>query len=191
MTTLLETERLLLTTWEEYSAASPETDDEIDYWADRLGPFQCAIEQATPATAEDAAVILREVARNTDGYGAQHVSEQIHRVAEWLDPGHGLACTDPRILRPCPFCGESEHLTIDEGEFERVPVIDGKVVEPVWAGIHPTNMEYVDAIHCQVCECIAPLDAWNHTRPASDYAALRDFDEPEVADAAKPERIAA
>jgi len=35
----------------------------------------------------------------------------------------------------------------------------------------------VDAVGCDVCEAMAPLDVWNGMRPASDYAALRDFDE--------------
>ncbi|MBJ7412509.1 MAG: hypothetical protein JHD15_19420 [Phenylobacterium sp.] len=85
--------------------------------------------------------------------------------------------SDPRILRPCPFCGERGDLRIDEGGFERVPVIDGVVREITWRGCEAVGAEYVDAVHCQVCDTIAALDTWNRTRPASDYAALRDFDE--------------
>lgn len=91
--------------------------------------------------------------------------------------------SDPRILRPCRFCGERRHLSLDEGAFERVPVIDGVVREITWRGSEAFGAEYVDAVHCQVCDTIAALDTWNGTRPASDYAALRDFDDepaPEV-----------
>jgi hypothetical protein len=84
--------------------------------------------------------------------------------------------TAPGILRPCPFCGEREHLTIDTEGFERVAVRGGVVAEVKWIKGHPTGQEYVDAIHCQVCDSVAALDVWNGTRPASDYAALRDFD---------------
>lgn len=85
--------------------------------------------------------------------------------------------SDPRILRPCQLCGEAQHLRIDEGEFERTAVIDGAVQEPVWVLGQLQNAEYVDGIYCQVCDTSAALDVWNGTRPASDYAVLRDFDE--------------
>jgi hypothetical protein len=108
------------------------------------------------------------------------------------DPVADLGLSDPRILRPCPFCGEREHLTIEEGTFERVGVVDGKVVELVWEGQTTiTNAEYADTIQCQVCDTITALDVWNHTRPASDYAALRDFDPPEVETAAPLQAVAA
>lgn len=92
-----------------------------------------------------------------------------------------MACADPRILRPCPFCGERRHLTIDVDGMERESVVAGQVVELRWnkKGTRILNAEYVDLVNCQVCHAMAALDAWNHTRPASDYALLRDFDEPE------------
>lgn len=83
---------------------------------------------------------------------------------------------DPRIERACPFCGEREYLTIDEGAFERVAVRDGKVESIEWKGFEAVGAEHVDAINCQVCDTVAALDVWNRTRPASDYAVLRDFD---------------
>lgn len=84
--------------------------------------------------------------------------------------------SNPLITRPCRFCGEHEHLTLDPEGFERVAVRDGKVEELIWRGHQITNAEYVDAVHCQVCDSIAALDVWNGARSASDYALLRDFD---------------
>lgn len=100
-----------------------------------------------------------------------------HLVA---DPVADFGLRDPRILRPCPFCGEREHLTIEEGTFERVGVRDGKVHELLWnkKQTRILNAEYADTICCRVCDAMAALDCWNHTRPASDYALLRDFDPP-------------
>jgi hypothetical protein len=84
---------------------------------------------------------------------------------------------DPRIIRACRFCGEREHLHLDEGAFERVQVVDGKVIEMVWLdNVHLEGAEYVDSVTCHVCDTIAALDVWNGTRPASDYAVLRDFE---------------
>lgn len=60
----------------------------------------------------------------------------------------------------------------------------GQVQEVIWKDGHPTNMETVDAVFCMVCDASAPLDVWNGTRPAGDYAALRDF-------AAEPQGAAA
>lgn len=92
---------------------------------------------------------------------------------------------DPRISRPCPFCGEREHLTIDEEAMERVAIRGGQVVEFEWEGKHTiTNADYADLVHCQVCNAMAALDSWNHTRPESDYALLRDFDPPAMEAAA-------
>lgn len=87
---------------------------------------------------------------------------------------------DARILRPCPLCGEADHISIDEDGFERVAVVDGQIRELVWKGCQLTNAEYVDAVMCQVCDTVAALDVWNGTRPISDYAALRDFDQPQA-----------
>lgn len=84
---------------------------------------------------------------------------------------------DPRILRACPFCDEAVHLRIDEGAFERVAVVDGQVREITWSGCQAIGAEYVDLVQCLVCDTMAALDVWNRTRPAADYAALRDFDE--------------
>lgn len=90
---------------------------------------------------------------------------------------------DARINRPCRFCGEGEHLRLEEDGFPRVAVIDGKVQEYVWRGGQVlSGEEYVHAVYCLVCDSVAALDVWNGTRPASDYALLRDFDPP--ADAA-------
>jgi hypothetical protein len=86
---------------------------------------------------------------------------------------------DPRVLRPCLFCGETKHLVIDEGVFEREAVRDGKVIEMEWDRHRLVSAEYVDAICCEVCHTYAALDVWNGARPASDYALLRDF-EPEA-----------
>jgi hypothetical protein len=149
------------------------------------------METAACTSIEDALVIMRHVARLVDGCGLTLTTEPLQHVADWLEPAHGLTCTDPRILRPCPFCGEREHLKIDEDGFERVAVVDGKVVEIEWRGHTAEGAEFVDAVHCQVCECIAPLDAWNHTRPASDYAVLRDFDPPAVEVEALRQAVAA
>lgn len=187
--TLVETERQLVAMLDMMAALRPETDEEIDIWSDRLSPLQCAIEAASPTTAEEAGVILRQVIRNAAGHGIHELEPQIQRVADWLEPGHGFTCADARILRPCPFCGERKHLTIEEGTFERVGVRDGKVEEIVWTSqTEIGNAEYADTIQCQVCDTVAALDVWNHTRPASDYALLRDFDEPAEAEA---ERVAA
>lgn len=88
-----------------------------------------------------------------------------------------LATTRPESsLHPCRFCGEREHLSIDRDGFERVAVVNGKVSEVVWKNGDPTGTEHVDAVTCQVCDCMAPLDVWNGTRPVSDYELLRDFD---------------
>lgn len=187
MTTLLETERQFLALWAEMEREQSRlgedwTDDHIDHWAGRLGPYQVRIETAARTSNEDALVIMRHVARLTAGCGLTLSAEPLQHVADWLEPGHGLTCNDPRILRPCPFCGEREHLSIEEGTFERVGVRNGKVDELVWNRKQTviTNAEYADTIQCQVCDTITALDVWNHTRPASDYALLRDFDPPEI-----------
>jgi hypothetical protein len=185
MTTLLETEQQFLVLWAEMEAEQAKlgpdwTDDQIDAWGDRLRPYQQRLEQSPCASIEDALVIMRHASRNSEAWHSPLVADALQQVATWLEPGAGFTCTDPRILRPCPFCGEREHLRIGDGDFERVPVVDGKVVEIEWKGSTAEGAEYVDSIHCMVCECIAPLDAWNHTRPASDYTLLRDFDPPEV-----------
>jgi hypothetical protein len=99
---------------------------------------------------------------------------------------------DPRILCACPFCGEREHLRIDEGGFPRASVRDGQVEEIVWRGCQVVSgEEHVDAIYCLVCDSVAALDVWNHTRPASDYALLRDFDPPEPEAEALRQAVAA
>lgn len=84
-----------------------------------------------------------------------------------------------RITRACRFCGEAEHLSLDEGGMERERVLDGKVIEFVWSDGQITNAEYVDLVCCQVCHAMAALDDWNGTRDPADYVALRDFDPPE------------
>lgn len=76
------------------------------------------------------------------------------------------------ITRACPFCGEREHLT--SGHSIPRPVIENGDTKKDARGFEV--MEEVDGVHCQVCEAMAPLDVWNGTRPASDYALLRDFD---------------
>lgn len=85
---------------------------------------------------------------------------------------------DPRIQRACTFCGEREHLTIDDDGMERVAIRDGQVVEFVWKGHQLLNAEYVPMITCQVCDSMAALDVWNRTRTWQEYAVLRDFDPP-------------
>lgn len=77
----------------------------------------------------------------------------------------------PTILRPCPFCGEREHLTAGHS-IER-PIVEGGDTKKLPSGFEA--FEEVDAVYCQVCEAMAPLDVWNGERPASDYAVLRDF----------------
>lgn len=79
-------------------------------------------------------------------------------------------------LEPCRFCGERQHLQIDRNGVERVAIVDGVVQAIIWSGAHPTNMQSVDLVVCQVCDASAPLDVWNGTRPESDFALLRDFD---------------
>ncbi|MDO8912340.1 MAG: hypothetical protein Q8N10_03520 [Phenylobacterium sp.] len=92
-------------------------------------------------------------------------------------------------LSPCRFCGEREHLQVEPFGLERVAIINGKVCEIVWKDGEPTGTEQVTAVTCQVCDCTAPLDVWNGTRPKSDYALLRDFDPEPESEAAHPHTL--
>ena len=85
MITLHEAERQLDALWAAYPADNDLTDDEIDAWADRMGPLQRRIEQAVPTTSNEAAVILRNLARNVDGHGLHYLADQIGAVARFLD----------------------------------------------------------------------------------------------------------
>ena len=87
---------------------------------------------------------------------------------------------NPAIIRPCPFCGEHEHLTA--GHSVERPIVEGGDTKKLQSGFEA--MEEVDAVCCQVCEAMAPLDVWNGERPQSVFAILRDF-EPE------PQQVAA
>ena len=82
---------------------------------------------------------------------------------------------DERITQHCPFCGERQHLQLDEGAYERELVRDGLVVDGPDGQDGFAAMEYVDSVHCKVCLCLAALDVWNRTRPAADHAALREW----------------
>lgn len=82
---------------------------------------------------------------------------------------------DPRIIRACRFCGETEHLHMTASGFERAVVFDFVTV------IMPDGSELtetVDGVGCEVCDALAPLDVWNGTRSQADYVALRNFDPP-------------
>lgn len=84
--------------------------------------------------------------------------------------------TDPRIKRPCPFCGETEHLRVHDGG-ALFPVIVGTDTVIEADGLE--RLEEVDGIHCDVCGGNAAVDVWNREVPAEIMAALRDFDPPD------------
>ncbi|MCR5874391.1 hypothetical protein LRS10_09570 [Phenylobacterium sp. J426] len=87
---------------------------------------------------------------------------------------------DPLIKRACPFCGEAEHLRIHDAAITR-PIVEGADTRKGPDG--QEEMEAVDAVACDVCDAMAPLDVWNGERSAADYTVLRDFDEQ---DASRP-----
>lgn len=85
-----------------------------------------------------------------------------------------LSARNPRIRRPCPFCGEAEHLRVHDAAISR-PVVEGSDTRKEPDGSE--TMEEVDAVACDVCEAMAPVDVWNGSRRSSDFAVLRDFDD--------------
>jgi hypothetical protein len=86
---------------------------------------------------------------------------------------------DDRINRACPFCGETEHLSISEGGIPR-PIVAGNDTVKDAAGAD--EFEEVDGVFCEVCCASAPLDVWNREVAAEVFAILRDFDPPTVRD---------
>ncbi|RRN64673.1 hypothetical protein [Caulobacter sp. 602-1] len=81
--------------------------------------------------------------------------------------------TDPRIKRPCPFCGETVHLTIQDGAWP-FPIVVGKDTVRRADGLE--EYEEVDAVYCEVCTAGAPIATWNGEQPDHILAVMRDFD---------------
>ncbi|WP_426032858.1 hypothetical protein [Caulobacter sp. DWP3-1-3b2] len=82
---------------------------------------------------------------------------------------------DLRIKHPCPFCGEREHLTIQEGGAIQPLIINGATTTDE-SGCEV--VEEVDGVWCEACWAAAPLTVWLREIPPERLAVLRDFDPP-------------
>lgn len=81
--------------------------------------------------------------------------------------------TDPRIKRPCPFCGEAEHLTY-QSDASIFPIVLGN---DTVKGDDGYDLEhYVDAVACEVCAAFVPLAVWNCEISAEEFAIRRAFE---------------
>lgn len=81
--------------------------------------------------------------------------------------------TDPRIKRPCPFCGEAVHLTFQTG-CTHFPIVEGNDTVKDDDGYDLENP--VDAIRCEVCCAHVPAVVWNGEVSAAEYAIRRAFE---------------
>lgn len=84
---------------------------------------------------------------------------------------------DPWITRACPFCREEEHLRIHPLAISR-PIIEGGDTRKLPNG--EEELQEVDAVGCDVCDAMAPLDIWNNGLAPEAIAILRDFDAPKA-----------
>ncbi|WP_168072848.1 hypothetical protein [Caulobacter sp. SSI4214] len=81
--------------------------------------------------------------------------------------------TDPRIKRPCPFCGEALHL-IFQTDATHFPMIEGNDTVKDENGYDLENP--VDAVSCSVCCAHVPAVVWNGDVSASEFAIRRAFE---------------